>query len=265
MADVFISYKREDRRTVEQLSQALSDLGLSVWFDYSIEVGENWSRRIQQELDEAKAIVVCWTPEACKSDWVKHEASAGKQRRILLPITLKSCKPPDIYSSLQSADLTDWDGSSADPRFLALLAPLERLTGRKRLSKEGHQRAGGRRDDLVNLLRAVLVERARSGEAPFTYAQAEAELRRMAKAQGVPIVGFAQPSLWGALDEVADQNRRSREPPLSVLVVDAVSGLPGRGYFQKHVFLEGTHDDLEQRVFRRHLARVRKHVWARDP
>ncbi len=265
MADVFVSYKREDRRRIEQLSQALGDLGLSVWFDYSIDVGEDWAKRIQRELDEAKAIIVCWTPEACKSDWVKHEASIGAQRDNLVPLILKACKPPALYAAYQTADLTDWDGAPTDRRFLTLLSPLERLTGHRGLAKEGLQRAGGREGELVAVLRALLVKRARAGDPPFTYAEAESALRKAAKEQGVDMSGFAQPSLWGALDEIADQNRRNREPPLSALVVSEEQGMPGRGYFQKHVFLDGKHDTLEYRVFRRHLARIRKHAWDRDP
>lgn len=265
MAEVFVSYKREDRRQIEQLSQALIDLGLTVWFDYSIEVGEDWARRIQAELDAARAIIVCWTPEACVSDWVRHEASVGAQRGVILPLILRACTPPTIFSTFHTADLTGWDGSSTDQRFIAMLTPLERLTGRKGLAKSGLQRAGGREAILVGLLRALLVARARSGGAPLTYLEAEAGLRKAASGQGVDMSGFAQPSLWGALDEIADQNRRNREPPLSVLVINEDKGMPGRGYFQKHAFLDGKHDTLEYRVFRRHLARVRKHAWDQDP
>jgi hypothetical protein len=31
------------------------------------------------------------------------------------------------------------------------------------------------------------------------------------------------------------------------------------------VFLAGKHDTLEKQVFKRHLARVRRHDWDRDP
>jgi TIR domain-containing protein len=265
MADVFISYKREDRRRIEAMSQALVDLGLSVWFDYSIDVGEDWSKRIQKELEEAQAIIVCWTPEACQSDWVKHEASIAMQRQVMLPLILKTCSPPALFSSIQAADLTDWDGSSTDRRFLGLLSRLEQLTRKKGLAKEGWQRAGGREGELVAVLRALLVAKARSKEAPFTYAEAQAALRIAAKEQGLDLKDFAQPSLWGALDEIADQNRRNREPPLGVLIVSEDDGLPGRGYFQKHVFLEGKHDTLEKQVFKRHLSRVRRHKWEQDP
>jgi hypothetical protein len=265
MADVFISYKRQDRRRIEAMSQALVDLGLSVWFDYSIDVGEDWSKRITSELEAAKAVIVCWSPEACISSWVLREAAVAAQRDIIVPVILRACEQPSAFASFQAADLTDWDGSSTDRRFLGLLSRLEQLTKKKGLAKEGWQRAGGREGELVAVLRALLVARARSKEPPFTYAEAQAALRKAAKEQGLDLKEFAQPSLWGALDEIADQNRRNREPPLGVLIVSEEDGLPGRGYFQKHVFLEGKHDTLEKQVFKRHLSRVRKHKWDRDP
>lgn len=51
MADVFISYKREDIARVEPLVALLLDLDVSVWFDAGIEVGVEWEQRIQEEID----------------------------------------------------------------------------------------------------------------------------------------------------------------------------------------------------------------------
>ncbi|MBK8837475.1 MAG: toll/interleukin-1 receptor domain-containing protein [Hyphomonadaceae bacterium] len=99
-----------------------------------MDVGEDWAKRIRQELEEAKAIVVCWTPAACKSDWMKHEASVAAQRDILVPIILRACVPPALNGAAQSADLPDWEGASTDKQFLALLPPLERMTGRRELA-----------------------------------------------------------------------------------------------------------------------------------
>ncbi len=61
MADVFISYKREDRARVEALYALLLDLELGVWFDAGIEVGAAWEARILEEAEQARAILVCWT------------------------------------------------------------------------------------------------------------------------------------------------------------------------------------------------------------
>jgi hypothetical protein len=117
---------------------------------------------------------------------------------------------------------------------------------------------------MVELLRDMLIDRALSGEAPFTYQEAERALREAAEAQDLRIGEFDQYSLWGALDAIAEQNRRRREPPLDVLVVSKETGRPGRGYWPKHAFLEGDGDELEKLVFERHLARVRASKWSQD-
>jgi hypothetical protein len=118
---------------------------------------------------------------------------------------------------------------------------------------------------LVAVLRALLVARARSGAAPFGYKECEKAVRAAAYRQGIRLVGFHQQTLWGALDAIADQNRARREPPLSALVVNqGRGGLPGRGYFQKHVFLSGETDPLAALAHARHLERVREFDWPQD-
>ena len=110
----------------------------------------------------------------------------------------------------------------------------------------------------------VLVDRALTGGAPFTYREAEDALRAAAQEEDLHIGEFDQHSLWGALDAIAEQCRRRREPPLDVLVVSKDTGRPGRGYWQKHAFLPGDGDELEKQVFERHFAAVRASDWSRD-
>jgi len=92
----------------------------------------------------------------------------------------------------------------------------------------------------------------------------EEALRAAAAEEELHIGEFDQHSLWGALDAIAEQCRRRREPPLDVLVVSKDTGRPGRGYWQKHAFLPGDGDDLEKLVFERHLAAVRASNWSQD-
>jgi hypothetical protein len=117
---------------------------------------------------------------------------------------------------------------------------------------------------MVDLVRSLLVDRALNGGEPFTYKEAEEALRDAAQEEDLQIGEFDQHSLWGALDAVAEQCRRRREPPLDVLVVSKDTGRPGRGYWQKHAFLPGDGDDLEKQVFERHLAAVRASNWSQD-
>jgi hypothetical protein len=264
MSDVFISYKREDMARVDTLTALLMDLDLSVWFDAGIEIGAEWERRIYDEIDRAQAMIVCWSFAALSSHWVVREAQIGFDRNILVPVLLHPCALFAPFDTLQAADLTAWDGAPDHPEVQKALQRLGQLLGRKNLARNARLRAGGQKEALVELLRSMLIERALSGAAPLTYSEAEAALREAAAAQDLRIGEFDQYSLWGALDAIAEQNRRRREPPLGVLVVSKETGRPGRGYWQKHAFLDGGGDELEQRVFERHLARVRASTWSQD-
>ncbi|MBL8536942.1 MAG: toll/interleukin-1 receptor domain-containing protein [Hyphomonadaceae bacterium] len=265
MADVFISYKREDRARVETLTGLLIDLELSVWFDAGIEVGAAWEARIMEEAEAAAAMVVCWSFAATASPWVKREAEVGLRRGVLVPVMLHWCAPVAPFDAIQAADLTKWDGAPDNVELQRVLQRIEQLTAKRDIARNARRRGGGRNEELVALLRQILVRRARAGDAPFTYREVEALLRGAAEAERIDMRDFDQHSLWGALDAIAEQNRARREPPLGALVVGKNAGLPGRGYFQKHVFLEGGHDDLERAVHERHLARVRASAWPQDP
>ena len=53
MADVFISYKREDRAIAVKLAVALERHTLSVWWDKTLQVGDDFRTEIATELDGA--------------------------------------------------------------------------------------------------------------------------------------------------------------------------------------------------------------------
>ncbi len=264
MSNVFISYKREDKTRVETLYALLLDLDVPVWFDTGIEVGQEWERRILEQIDKAQAVIVCWSFAAVSSHWVMREAQIGLDRGILVPVTIHPCSLVSPFDALQSANLTQWDGSPDHPEIQKVLLRLGLLLGKKNLARNARLRGGGQKEALVDLMRSLLVERARSGGAPLTYKEAEDALRAAAAEEDLRIGEFDQHSLWGALDTIAEQCRRRREPPLDVLVVSKDTGRPGRGYWQKHAFLPGDGDDLEKLVFQRHLAAVRASNWSQD-
>jgi len=71
-------------------------------------------------------------------------------------------------------------------------------------------------------------------------------------------------NLFGTLDAIAEQNRRRLEPPLLALVVNADEGLPGKGYFEKHCFLEFD-TELAETVHAAQLEAVYAYDWPEDP
>ena len=61
MADVFISYAREDRPFAARLAHRLEAGGRSVWWDREILPGKDFAELIAAELARAKAVVVIWS------------------------------------------------------------------------------------------------------------------------------------------------------------------------------------------------------------
>ena len=85
MADIFISYAREDQARAEEIAAWLDGLGWSVWWDRRIPLGDHFDDVIEEELDSARCVVVLWSEAARASEWVKTEAHEGHQRNCLIP------------------------------------------------------------------------------------------------------------------------------------------------------------------------------------
>ena len=70
MSDIFISYARSTARQAEQVEEALRSLGYSVWRDDELPAHRSYAEVIDERLRSAKAVVVIWSAEAAKSQWV---------------------------------------------------------------------------------------------------------------------------------------------------------------------------------------------------
>ena len=145
MADVFISYKRVERQGVEQIADLLRQRDLSVWFDAHIEAGrqEGFDAEIEREVTSASCVVVCWTPEALKSVYVKAEAKKGLERDALVPVMLQPCTLPVPFNGVDTIDLTGWHGAADDPRWERALSTVIRRVERAKRD-EAQRRAQSR-------------------------------------------------------------------------------------------------------------------------
>lgn len=110
MADVFISYAREDRAFAARLAHRLEAGGRTVWWDREILPGKDFAQLIAAELARAKAVVVLWSPASAKSGWVRDEAHEGLERGALVPVLVGVAEPPIGYRSIHAVDLTAWEG-----------------------------------------------------------------------------------------------------------------------------------------------------------
>ena len=86
MADIFISYAREDIRWASNLTQALKSYGWSIWWDPEIPSGKEYDEIIEEELSNARCIVVGWSEHSVKSRWVKDEAREAVEQEKIIPV-----------------------------------------------------------------------------------------------------------------------------------------------------------------------------------
>jgi hypothetical protein len=129
MADIFISYAREDRDWVEKLAQALQGEGFTVWWDWDLLVGKRYREAIETELSTAKATVVVWSQNSIHSDFVRDEAEEGQQRNILVPVLKEAVRPPAGFRQLQTADLASWNGGAEHAEFRRMMKGVSHLVG----------------------------------------------------------------------------------------------------------------------------------------
>jgi TIR domain len=127
MADIFISYKKEDAGRVVRLVEALRGEGFSVWWDHGIAPGSQWDQTIQTELRAAKVVMAIWSEQSVNAPWVKEEAGVGKNRGVLLPVQIDRVEPPLGFSLIQAADLVGWDGDPKDAHFQHVLGAVRAI------------------------------------------------------------------------------------------------------------------------------------------
>lgn len=107
MASVFLSYDRDDRAKAAEIAAALEKGGHQVWWDERLRGGAQYSKEIQQALDDSDAVVVLWSKSSIESAWVRDEAAEGRDRDKLIPVSIDSAKPPIGFRQFHTIDATN--------------------------------------------------------------------------------------------------------------------------------------------------------------
>ena len=110
MSDIFISYARSTEGQAKQIAEALRGLGYDVWRDDELPAHRSYAEVIEERLQTAKAVVVIWSAEAVKSEWVQAEADQAREARKLVQLTLDGAKLPMPFNRIQCADMAGWAG-----------------------------------------------------------------------------------------------------------------------------------------------------------
>ncbi|HEY1559649.1 MAG TPA: AAA family ATPase [Caulobacteraceae bacterium] len=127
MADVFISYARSTAGQAQTVARALERLGYDVWIDDALPTHRAFSDVIEEQLHAAAAVVVIWSADAAKSEWVRSEASRGRSEQKLVQVSVESLRLPMPFDQIHCADLSAWSGEAGHPGWKAVTASVAHL------------------------------------------------------------------------------------------------------------------------------------------
>ncbi len=102
---IFVSYARDDRQLALPVIHCLEAAGYRVWWDGLLEAGERFSRTTEQALESARAVVVLWSKTSIASHWVHDEATRGRDRKCLVPLSLDGAEAPLGFRQFQVIDI----------------------------------------------------------------------------------------------------------------------------------------------------------------
>ncbi len=129
MSDVFISYARSTETPAKQIAEALRRLGYGVWRDDELPAHRPYAEVIQERLVAAKAVVVIWSAEAVKSQWVRAEANVARAAGTLIQLRLDDTVPPLPFNEIQCANMTGWTGDLDAHDWKKVVASVAELIG----------------------------------------------------------------------------------------------------------------------------------------
>lgn len=129
MSQVFVSYARPSEPQAQRVAETLRAAGYEVWRDDELPAHRAYSDVIEERLKLANAVVVLWTAEAVKSQWVRAEADAARSAGILVQVTVDGTLPPMPFNQTQCANLQDWDGGVEAAGWRKLIASVAALAG----------------------------------------------------------------------------------------------------------------------------------------
>ena len=129
MSDIFISYARPNEPLAKQAGEALRAAGYNVWRDDELPAHRAYSDVIEERIKGAKAVLVLWSNDAVRSQWVRAEADAARELGTLVQVSIDGSLPPMPFNQIQCADLFGWTGDTAWPGWAKVESSIASLAG----------------------------------------------------------------------------------------------------------------------------------------
>ena len=130
MSEIFISYARSTTDQARRIAEALRALGYSAWRDDELPPHRPYAEVIAERLDQAKAVLVLWSDDAVRSEWVRSEANRAREEKKLVQMSLDGVAPPMPFDQIHCTELTGWSGDPLAPAWQRRLQSIGERVGR---------------------------------------------------------------------------------------------------------------------------------------
>jgi TolB-like protein/Flp pilus assembly protein TadD len=128
---VFVSYSRDDQKRAAPVIAALEGAGFKVWWDGLLEGGANFLPTTEAALESADAVVVLWSKVSVASHWVRDEATRGRDRHCLVPLSLDGTEGPLGFRQFQLINIAKWKGRADAPEMQKVIRAVATLGGQE--------------------------------------------------------------------------------------------------------------------------------------
>jgi hypothetical protein len=106
---LFLSYSRNNIKTMKQIKQTLEDEGFITWTDESLKPGTPiWEKEIEKAIELSQGFIVLLSPSAKESDWVVREIKYARNQRVtIFPILIDGDEQTSVPLSLTTSQWVD--------------------------------------------------------------------------------------------------------------------------------------------------------------
>ena len=139
-SEVFISYARSSEPHAMRIAAILQEQGYGVWWDEDLPAHRAYGEVIEERLRSAKAVLVIWSADAAKSEWVRAEADAARHMHKLVQLSIDGVLPPMPFNQIQCPTFGTLNVDAEDrawSRIEASIAELVRGEARDELRSGG--------------------------------------------------------------------------------------------------------------------------------
>jgi hypothetical protein len=241
MADVFISYSKQEAELTIDLAHELERRGYTTWWDTTLLPGEEFLERITAELYKARAVIVIWTQSSVASKWVQAEAQLAASQNKLITVRSQDLHPDRIplpFNTRHADLITDREKIFAALLRYDLLPPLEQDEGASADGKaiDNQSRRGVTGQKLTarskfgdSLIRSALLL---SPQSPPGFWTKLTKLNRMQIAFMMIILAFG-----ASTAEIVSLSRTLNQTLVSLLQIDPNGVLLNGSYLFPHYLL----------------------------